>query len=474
MKEKMKFCAKRTLPLAGLVPRIIIHGGAGNITPTNMTEETYRSHRAALLDIICRVNKYMTTPCKARGALPSALQTAVFAVSLLEDNPLFNSGRGAVFTRDGTNELEASVMVSRGLHKRTVGVLGVQHVRNPVKLAAAILENGDTDLDPSRDQSTGTKTSYALNLDVPSAQGHTMYYGATAERLAASYGLDIVLRSYFFTQKRWDEHQRGLQCEKDRNGSAHWSSKEYIPQGTCGAVALDATGLVCVATSTGGLTNKLTGRLGDTPTPGAESWAEEWEDTPHLAARILGLENVTGNINRPIHTGVSFSDALFGLLADCLPTPFMYTPIASSESTQTSTKVVSISRAMGVSGTGNGDSFLRTAAGHTTGALARFRPLPTQAAVSAVSGRGGALQQSAGDRFGGQEKARPDHNCGGMFRAWVNDDGKAIMRIFNGEPELGDSVRAMESQREEVCQFSGVEDDNPWMRVRGYRSKDMQ
>ena len=90
----------------------------------------------------------MTTPsCSSPSAsLPSALQTSTHAVTLLEDNPLFNSGHGAVFTRDGINELEASVMVSRGFAKRGVGVTGLRRVRNPILLARAILEHGDEDL----------------------------------------------------------------------------------------------------------------------------------------------------------------------------------------------------------------------------------------------------------------------------------------------------------------------------------------
>src|SRR5690606_28180911 len=87
-----------------------------------------------------------TSPPSPTPRLPTALETATYAAALLEDNPLFNSGRGAVFTRDGVNELEASVMVSRGLAKRGVGVAGLRRVRNPILLAKAILEHGDTDL----------------------------------------------------------------------------------------------------------------------------------------------------------------------------------------------------------------------------------------------------------------------------------------------------------------------------------------
>ncbi|KKA27701.1 hypothetical protein TD95_002369 [Thielaviopsis punctulata] len=477
-------------PSPGLQPRVILHGGAGNISPLNMPEVRYREHRAALLEMICRTNKYMTTPT-ASGALPSALDTAVFAVTLLEDNPLFNSGHGAVFTRDGINEMEASLMVSRGFSKRTVGVLGLQHVRNPIKLAAALLVHGDADLDP-RLRTDPPFVPGPEDLNVPSAQGHTMFHGATAEQLARQYGLDIMPKSYFFTQKRWDEHIRGLEREK-AGESAHWSAKEFIPQGTVGAVAVDADGVVCAATSTGGLTNKLTGRLGDTPTPGAGFWAEEWQDAPRLAAQVLGMDYLAGARQMP--SGLSFSGALRGLLSDCLPTPFMYTPVATEPA---GFECLSVSRAMGTSGTGNGDSFLRVGAGRTVGALAQFRPMRLQTALSAVAGRGGKLESSAGDRFGrtgegeggmigiesvvvrrgdkvvfSQAQIVQDHNCGGMFRAWIDDDGKAVVRIFNGEPELGDSIKTMEAQREDPEQWAGVGDHNPWMRPTGYRSKDI-
>src|SRR6478752_8713965 len=102
---------------------------------------------------------------KSPNRLPSALETATYAVRLLEDSPLFNSGHGAVFTRDGAIELEASVMVSRGYKKRGVGVMGLRHVKNPILLARAMLEHGEDDLEANpRGVNSG-------DLDVPSAQG---------------------------------------------------------------------------------------------------------------------------------------------------------------------------------------------------------------------------------------------------------------------------------------------------------------
>lgn len=392
----------------------------------------------------------MTTPTKDGGD-PSALSIAVHAVVQLEKNPLFNSGRGAVFTRDGTIQHEASVMVSRGKAKRSVGVMGLRSVRHPILLAEQILLHGDGDLAPISED--GFEAEPCHRLDVPSAQGHTTIYGDAAEQLADHYGLNRVHHSYFFVQERWDEHVRGLERERaarearaegrEAVGSASWSPDEYVPQGTCGAVALDADGVLCVATSTGGLTNKLTGRVGDTPAPGAGFWAEEWEED---AARPGGFwDRLPG--------GVVLSDALTALVADCLPTPYVYRPVPAAPAGTTTT------RSLAISGTGNGDSFLRTAAAHTAVAIARFRGDDGARAVAAVAGPGGELQRSAGGRWGltgeGQggmigvesvverdargrvvdAKARVvmDYNCGGMFRAWIDDGGRPVVSVWSND-----------------------------------------
>ncbi|KAJ4998278.1 hypothetical protein K4K48_005682 [Colletotrichum sp. SAR 10_66] len=223
---------KRQSPTAVKVkPRLIIHGGAGNIKPANLAPPQYAEYRAALLTIISKTNAYMTTPTTtATAALPSALETAVHAVTLLENNPLFNSGHGAVFTRDGINELEASVMVTRGFAKRGVGVTGLRHVRNPILLAKAMLEHGEADLGGGSDSHPSSLSS---GIDAPSAQGHTLLHGPTAELLAEKYGLELVEPGYFFTQRRWDEHIRALERERTgEEGNATWSRSEFLPQGT--------------------------------------------------------------------------------------------------------------------------------------------------------------------------------------------------------------------------------------------------
>lgn len=477
------------------------------------------------------------TPDQSAGAAapapayPSALDVAVYAVSLLELCPLFNSARGAVFTRDGTQELEASVMVSTttpanpgatatssttAFPKRACGVMGIRRVKHPVRLAGEMLRRGETDLwgRTPHGQATEERGRQRLQLDVPSAQGHTLVYGETAEALAQMYGLELVDPSFFFTQQRWDEHVKGLEREKEQQerqqqqshqfsptadtetplASASWSPTEYLPQGTCGAVALDASGLVCCATSTGGLTNKLSGRIGDTPTVGAGFWAEEWPEGPgsantegtptmtpwqHLHAAVAGL--LPGRL--------SLSPMLEALLADCLPTPFLYTPVAASPLRPRQHHF----RAIALSGTGNGDSFLRTVACRTVGSLARWGPPGTSASAATrlVAGPDGELQRSAGDRWGrtgegeggmigvgcrfvrlhaedggdgdaveGESEIVQELNCAGMFRAWVDERGKAVMRAWReGEEDILESMGYTgEGRPEDVRDWVGEKD----------------
>ncbi|KAK4147382.1 nucleophile aminohydrolase [Dichotomopilus funicola] len=438
-------------------PRLIIHGGAGNITPANLTSDSYAEFRTALLTIISKSHHYMTTPTPTSPTptslspqtvtLPTALATATHALTLLEDNPLFNAGHGAVFTRDGLNELEASVMVSRGYAKRAAGVSGLRRVRNPILLAREVLERGEGDLWPraafAEDGGEGG------GLDVPSAQGHRHIHGAAAEALAEAYGLELVEPEYFWTARRWNEHVRGLEREKAAGGKGMcgWSEEEYVPLGTVGAVAVDEDAVVCVATSTGGLTNKLTGRIGDTPTIGAGFWAEEWVDGDGTAREQGGL----------MRSGpaVVLSGAMKGWFADCFPTPWAYSPLVATRGELVTT------RSVAVSGTGNGDSFLRTGAARTVGALARFAGHSSASAVARVIGPDGEVQKSAEDRWGKtgegeggmigietvvvrdaegnvvetKSELLQDFNCGGMFRAWVDDRGIAYARVFREEEE---------------------------------------
>ncbi|KAI1750239.1 L-asparaginase precursor [Xylaria castorea] len=447
-------------------PRVIIHGGAGNIKRESMSVDQYQAYRRSLLSIITSTDVYMRTPkgvVSGKGPeYPSALEIATYAVVKLENNPLFNSGHGAVFTRDGINELESSVMVSRGFAKRGVGVTGLRSVKNPILLARAMLEHGDRDLIGNTDLGWAAADGAAeKGLDVPSAQGHTLIHGETAEILARKYGLEAADPGYFFTQKRWDEHVRALEREKNGKGTATWSVDEYIPQGTCGAVALDEDGVLCVATSTGGVTNKLTGRIGDTPVVGAGFWAEEWSEKGDPSANRPNRPNPWRSLTEYLEMPgpvVELPSHLYKFFADCLPTPFLYSPVPSRTSPSYDRgTVVKVIRSTAVSGTGNGDSFLRVAAARSVASIARWAGVASADAVNRIAGRGGELETSAGSRWGktgegeggmiGIESAiavdksgavlysrseiLQDHNCAGMFRAWIGDDGLPEMKIWH-------------------------------------------
>jgi len=434
-------------------PRLIIHGGAGNILPSNLSPEKYQKSHDSLLSILAQSHHFLTHPSSfplGTTSSASALDTVTFAVSLLEDNPLFNAGHGAVFTRDGINELEASLMVSRGKKKRGIGLMGLRHVKNPIKLAREMLLRGEDDLEGGNGEHR-----IQMSANSPSgAQGHCQLHQYSAENLARRWGMEMVSPSYFFVQARWDEHIRGLEKESQGLGIATWDEEHFFPQGTCGAVALDSEGVIAVATSTGGITNKLTGRIGDTPTLGAGFWAEEWEEK--CPAQTIMQEPAPALI---------LSETLKGLIADCFPSLSIYSPITGRDialdpkvskyrNTGTDNRVL---RSTGMSGTGNGDSFLRLSAVRTASAIARYRPFTSlQTALSEMTGPGGELVKSAGPRWqktgegeagiigieltvvidakGNRKSVAADivedYNCGGMFRAAVGRNGKAVMRAW--------------------------------------------
>lgn len=336
-------------------PRIIIHGGAGNITRQNLPYNSPDYH--AYLDSLRAILQTLAP------LLPhtSALDLATHAVRLLEDNPLFNAGKGAVFNSAGVNELEASVMLSRGAEKRGVGMTLLTRVKNPVLAAREFLIRGEEKEGGSR---------------------HNFLSGPEAEKKAEEWGCEIVHPAYFWTEKRWKDHLRVKSGEADMK-------VEYHPLGTVGCVALDKDGTLCVATSTGGLTNKLPGRVGDTPTLGAGFWAEEWEDG--------GLTWMRPSIGK--------------MLLDTLL-------CGKTSRKQPGT------RAVAMSGTGNGDFFLRFQACHLVACRMRFGKETLVEAVKAVAGRGGEIDDGASGQAGiiGIELVDDvgnivwDLNCGGMCR----------------------------------------------------------
>ncbi len=213
---------------------LVIHGGAGTLSRQAMTPEQEARYRSAL-DSALQVGEAIL---KSGG---TALDAVTETVAWLEDCPLFNAGRGAVFTHEGRNELDASIMDGRTQNAGAVG--GVTIVKNPIRLARAVMEKSP----------------------------HVFLVGPGAERFAIENGLDTVPPSWFFTQERWDALQRILKKD-EKTGSISSELADY-KFGTVGAVALDRQGNLAAATSTGGMTNKRWNRLGDSPVIGAGTYA---------------------------------------------------------------------------------------------------------------------------------------------------------------------------------------------------------
>ncbi|MBN8786973.1 MAG: isoaspartyl peptidase/L-asparaginase [Terrimonas sp.] len=224
---------------------LVVHGGAGTILKSQMTQELEKEYTDGLAEALKKGYGILE-----RGG--SSLDAVEAAIKVLENNPLFNAGKGAVFTNEGKNELDASIMDGKTLSAGAVA--GVTTVKNPITAARAVMEKSN----------------------------HVMMAGAGADKFAAQAGLEIVDPSYFFTGQRWKALQQvkkedSLKTELDHSGkkssSYHFTNKDS-KFGTVGAVALDQYGNLAAATSTGGMTNKRFGRVGDSPIIGAGTYAD--------------------------------------------------------------------------------------------------------------------------------------------------------------------------------------------------------
>ena len=227
---------------------LVIHGGAGTILKSQMSPEKEKAYTAALTEALEKGSAILN-----KGG--SALNAVEASVRILEDNPLFNAGKGAVFTNEGKNELDASIMNGKTLEAGAVAA--VTTIKNPVSAARAVMEKSP----------------------------HVMMVGKGAEQFAKEQGLEIVDPSYFHTESRWRGLQKAKQedslheIKKDTIRSHAFSEFFYSPSGvggkygTVGAVALDQHGNLAAATSTGGMTNKKFGRVGDSPIIGAGTYA---------------------------------------------------------------------------------------------------------------------------------------------------------------------------------------------------------
>ncbi|MHB0969661.1 MAG: isoaspartyl peptidase/L-asparaginase family protein [Thermoanaerobaculia bacterium] len=311
-------------------PVLVIHGGAGTIVRGSMTPEREKEYRAKLEESLRAGHAVLMVGRSAVDAVEAAIR-------VMEDSPLFNAGKGAVFTHDGRNEMDASIM--DGKTRKAGGVASVTVIRNPITAARAVMEKSP----------------------------HVLLSGRGAEVFAASVGVEAVDPSYFWTEQRWKQLQNALEKERGAASGAPSASLGPIDQryGTVGALALDKDGNLAAGTSTGGKTNKLTGRIGDSPVPGAGNWADE------LCA---------------------------------------------------------------VSGTGDGEYFLRWAVAHEVASLVRYRAMPIAVAakevvarLKAAGGNGGLI---ALDSNGNHTMPM---NTEGMYRGYIGADGIPHTAIYEKE-----------------------------------------
>jgi beta-aspartyl-peptidase (threonine type) len=326
-------CVRREEPKTPAKPpeiTMVIHGGAGTITRDKMTPEKEKAIRDKLTEAL----EAGHTILRNRGA---ALDAVEAAIKILEDSPLFNAGKGAVFTAEGKNELDASIM--DGATLKAGAVASVTTIKNPIAAARAVMAQSK----------------------------HVLLVGPGAERFAGEKGLEIVPPHYFFDQERWDELQKIKESEK---ASLTPPSSPKTMLGTVGALALDSQGNLAAGTSTGGLTNKMHGRVGDSPIIGAGTYANN--------------------------------------------------------------------KTCAVSGTGQGEYFIRLEIAYDVSALTEYGGLTLKEAADKVireklTGLGGTGGIVALDKNG--NIAAP-FNTAGMYRGWIQGDGPAHTAMYADE-EVG-------------------------------------
>lgn len=312
---------------------IVIHGGAGTITKSSVTPDVEKGYRDKLSEVI-------TTGYDILKKGGTAVDAVEAVIKLMEDSPLFNAGKGAVFTHEGTNELDASIMDGRTLNAGAVAA--VKHIKNPISLARLVMEKS----------------------------WHVMLAGDGAEAFAREQGVEMMPADYFRTDRRWNQLQRminqdsrledSLKLERKRNPPAGKPSQEH---GTVGCAALDRFGNLAAGTSTGGMTNKRFGRIGDSP--------------------IIGAGNYANN------------------------------------------------KTCAVSGTGDGEYFIRLNVGKDISDLMEYKGMSVVEASDAViskladlGGTGGVIALDSNGNI-----AMP-FNTSGMYRAYIDKEGKAVVLIY--------------------------------------------
>ncbi len=313
---------------------IIIHGGAGGIQRKFMSEKQQQQYEEKLKEALNDGYKVL----EKGGSSMEAVQKAIVT---MEDSPLFNAGKGAVYNSEGKQEMDASIMNGKTLNSGAVA--GVAHIKNPI-LAARIV------MDSSR---------------------HVMLSGKGAEILVQKYGVKLVDSSYFFSEKRLFQLKKVQEKEREKakevavlEGNPFYNDHKY---GTVGAVAIDQTGTIVAGTSTGGLTNKKYGRIGDSPIIGAGTYANN--------------------------------------------------------------------KTCGISSTGTGEFFIRTVAAHEVSNLIQYKNYsPKKALNEVIFNQIGKLNGDGGmillDPYG---NGYWDFNTKGMFRAYKNNEGVEVVKMFEKE-----------------------------------------
>lgn len=239
---------------------IAIHGGAGTITRKNMTPEKESGYRSKLEEALNTGYSILE-----KGGL--SLDAVEATIRIMEDSELFNAGKGAVFTNAGTNELDASIM--DGSNLKAGAVAGVKTVKNPISAARKVMDE----------------------------TWHVMLSGDGADLFAKEQNLEMVDPIYFYTQRRWDSLKK-IQSEK---------------HGTVGCVALDKHGNLAAGTSTGGLTNKQWGRIGDSPIIGAGTYANN--KTCAVSGTGQGEYFIRGNVAYDISAIMEYENLSVGKAA---------------------------------------------------------------------------------------------------------------------------------------------------------------
>ncbi len=321
---------------------LAVHGGAGVIDRDKLSAEREKEIRATLDAALAAGEAVLNKPDG------TSLDAVEAAVRVLEDSPLFNAGKGAAFTREGTNEMDASIMDGR---TRAAGAVGfVTTIKNPISAARAVMEKS----------------------------GHVLMVGDGAEAFAEDAGCEIVDPKYFWTERRWKSLQEALEEEKKKrdeqqssglgnrdaeNLALHLRDAE-ARCGTVGAVALDRRGNLAAATSTGGLTLKRHGRLGDTPIVGAGTFADN--------------------------------------------------------------------KSCAVSGTGQGEFFIRSVAAYDIAALVEYKGLAVADAAREVVHK--KIKSAGGEAGVIALDAKGNHaapfNTNGLYRGYVTKDGKRHVAIY--------------------------------------------